>query len=98
MRKSGKTREIPSREYIRQLLEACKKADAEHYKKAISKLNGKTVQVILEAGKDEFFYLENGGSVADDLNGSIDQADIFLRVSPEVLEKMLMGEFTPVES
>jgi hypothetical protein len=88
-----------SREYFRQIMKIAADRDLPRLRKATAHLRGKTVEVIVEAARDERFYLEGGsdGTAAIRARAGKD-IDIFLRVPPGSIGSVLEGIETPVEA
>jgi putative sterol carrier protein len=92
--------EVHSSEYVRRILEVAADKDPSQYRRAAERLRSKTVQVTIEAARDERFYLIGGQDSSLDIKGRNrnDKTDIVLRTSPGSLRKILEGVETPVEA
>jgi len=89
-----------SREYIRRILKAASAKDPGRYKRAAARLRGKTVHVIIETAEDEQVYLIGGddGRLNIASRSPKEKVDVFLRIPPLSIRKVLEGVETPVES
>ena len=102
MKKKTRSRpptETHSREFVRRIIKAAAKEHPDRYGLAEAKLHSKTIHITIEAAEDEEFYLigDDDGLFVRSRKGN-NRVDIIVRVSPESLEKILIGFETPVES
>jgi putative sterol carrier protein len=85
--------------YFLQILETAAQEDETRFRAGVKKLKRKTVDVIIEARKDErFFLVANTDHTLEIKPSHPETADIQLRISPGWFRKILEGEETPVEA